>query len=917
MAVSQDHIRNICILAHVDHGKTTCADNLVASNGFISRQSAGKIRYMDSRMDEQERQITMKSSSIALQWRNSTAEESPTYIVNLIDSPGHVDFTSEVSMAARLADGALVVVDVVEGVAAQTRTVLRQAWRDRVRTCLLLNKVDRLIIELELTPLEAYERLLKILEQVNAVNQQLVCEEVMARDAEATMRQGAAESAAAGEGIDLAAPELQFDLAAEEAVTYSPERGNVAFGSASHGWAFCLDGFARLIAGKMGAKPANLQRVLWGEFSFNKKTKRAQFRSPTDTKSKPMFVEFVLQQIFAVYEASYRSLNLELLSKMQSQIAGWKDIDLNRLTTGSAAVRELMSRWQPFAECILQMAAQHLPSPREAAANRLPVLCPRWFAAGDRIERGPIMDALRDTDPAGPTVVYLAKFLAADLVRCVLTGDTLVGDEDVKFVGLCRVFSGTLRPETQLFIMREEEEEEEETKDAKVHRALFIERIFVMKGRFMEAVQEAPAGSIVSVQVRPVDGEGGRAHEMGVERCLTLCDSEEGPFLETPYSSQAFAMVRVSIEPKNVADLDALDRGLRLLHKADPSVSIEVMVTGENVLGCCGDEHLKRCITDLQKLFARGVPLSISKPLVAVREAIAPSVSADRVDPKSSTLWLPSWASHLVDSSTEAGSVHSAPVSDHNENDSDAGMQQQHQQDRISMSSSGVMSVWTANRKVCLRVSAVALPQEVLKWMDEFAEDLESVVHRQRASMAFAAGRTVVTVDECLEEVASQFQKRLEESSIGSCAVAGASLCGMSVARGCRTVLLDASSCAWTLRDSHHLGSGGFNSSAAERSKEAAPPEDRVHRSLWPSVLTGFQLASASGPLCEEPMRGVAFVLHSCHQVVGSDEQQGNQGAGAEGVVGHGRHEGSLLRQHLPARLRPHLRGHAPPGGEL
>jgi ribosome assembly protein 1 len=277
LACPQEHVRNMCILAHVDHGKTTCADNLVASNGIISRQSAGKIRYMDSRVDEQERQITMKSSAIALQWRRPRGEVSgDVYLVNLIDSPGHVDFASEVSTAARLADGALVVIDVVEGVAAQTRTVLRQAWRDRVRTCLLLNKVDRLIVELELSPMEAYQRLVKILEQVNAVNQMLLSEDIMAKDAEEKEAATTAQAQGTTEGIDLADASLDFDLVAEEAYTYSPERGNVAFGSASHGWAFTIASFAKLIAGKIGAKPENLQRVLWGEWFFNKKTRRAQ-----------------------------------------------------------------------------------------------------------------------------------------------------------------------------------------------------------------------------------------------------------------------------------------------------------------------------------------------------------------------------------------------------------------------------------------------------------------------------------------------------------------------------------------------------------------------------------------------------------------------------------------------------------------
>jgi elongation factor 2 len=159
------YIRNTSIIAHVDHGKTTLADSLLAAAGIISTQTAGQKLFLDSWDLEQKRQMTVFASNVSLV---HTYQEKD-YLINLIDTPGHIDFSGAVTRSLRAVDGALVVVDAVEGPMTQTETVLMQALRERVKPILFINKVDRLIKEIKLTPQEIQRKFAKILLRVNSL----------------------------------------------------------------------------------------------------------------------------------------------------------------------------------------------------------------------------------------------------------------------------------------------------------------------------------------------------------------------------------------------------------------------------------------------------------------------------------------------------------------------------------------------------------------------------------------------------------------------------------------------------------------------------------------------------------------------------------------------------------------------------
>ncbi|MBO57561.1 MAG: elongation factor EF-2 [Euryarchaeota archaeon] len=169
----RDQIRNLCIAAHIDHGKTTLSDNLIAGAGMMSEELAGKSRVLDFDEQESARGITINAASASMVHNVSGTD----FLINLIDTPGHVDFGGDVTRAMRAVDGCFILTCAVEGAMPQTETVVRQALKEKVKPVLFINKVDRLINELQVTPEDMLERFKTQITKVNNLIRQFAPDE--------------------------------------------------------------------------------------------------------------------------------------------------------------------------------------------------------------------------------------------------------------------------------------------------------------------------------------------------------------------------------------------------------------------------------------------------------------------------------------------------------------------------------------------------------------------------------------------------------------------------------------------------------------------------------------------------------------------------------------------------------------------
>jgi len=553
------NIRNMSVIAHVDHGKSTLTDSLVSKAGIIAGSKAGEARFTDTRKDEQERCITIKSTAITMYFELEERDlifinqpdqrdaGSKGFLINLIDSPGHVDFSSEVTAALRVTDGALVVVDCVSGVCVQTETVLRQAIAERIKPVLFMNKMDRALLELQLEQEDLYQTFQRIVENVNVII--------------ATYND---DGGPMGE------------------VRVDPSKGSVGFGSGLHGWAFTLKQFSEMYADKFKVDVNKMMARLWGESFFNSATKK--WTKMKDNDNKRAFNMYVLDPIYKVFDAimNYKKEEITtLLTKL-----GVKLLPEDQDKDGKQLLKTVMRTWLPAGETLLQMIAIHLPSPVTAQKYRMEMLY-----------EGPLDDeaaiGIKTCNPEAPLMMYISKMVPTT--------------DKGRFYAFGRVFSGKVSTGMKArimgpnFVPGKKEDVAEKT----------IQRTILMMGRYTEAIEDVPCGNICGLV----------GVDQFLVKTGTITTFKDAHNLKVMKFSVS-PVVRVAVEPKNPADLPKLVEGLKRLAKSDPMVQCIIEESGEHIIAGAGELHLEICLKDLEEDHA-GIPIKKSDPVVSYRETVS------------------------------------------------------------------------------------------------------------------------------------------------------------------------------------------------------------------------------------------------------------------------------------------------------
>jgi U5 small nuclear ribonucleoprotein component len=376
-------VRNIAIVGHLSHGKTTFIDHLIQQTHTNVKvlipliELIVKSLYTDTQLMERDRSMSIKSNPISLVLSST---KSKSFLINIMDTPGHINFVDEVMAAFRISDGVVIILDVVEGVMLQTEMMLKQAVLHKLKVTLVINKMDRLILELKLPPMDAYFKIKHAIQEVNAI-------------------------------LNTAAGDESFRV--------GPELGNVCFASGQFHWSFTLNSFAKKYTEVNDVDYLKFGKRLWGDVFYNVESRTFE---RTSEGNKRTFVHFILEPLYKIYsivlgsdaqtaKASLASIGVYLkLSELQMDVKPLLTLALSQFFGPSTG--------------FVDMVSQHIPDAKTNARNKI-----------ERIYTGPldgsIAKSMLECDAEGPLMINVVKNYASS------DGKT--------FSSLGRIFSGTVK----------------------------------------------------------------------------------------------------------------------------------------------------------------------------------------------------------------------------------------------------------------------------------------------------------------------------------------------------------------------------------------------------------------------------------------------------------------------------------------
>ncbi|CAO3648246.1 unnamed protein product [Cunninghamella blakesleeana] len=569
------NIRHISLIGQLNHGKSTLAE-VLSSKAWIKppNKNDGDISYINRRSAGE---MTIKSVVESLYYslnsnnsNNNDLEEEikknqpldgHQFLINLMDTPGHIDFTPEVTASLRISDGALVVVDCVDGIGMQTENVLRQALCDHIKPILVINKLDQALLKLQLKKEELYQSLIKTVEFFNT-------------------------------SISTYGNQIHGDL------QVYPDKGTIIFASGLHGWGFTLNQFAIIYSKRFGVDKKKILKRLWGEHYFNFITKKWSKKKKTDEdnngdhSSQRGFNLFVLDPIYRLYDFVLnhkRESLVKLLSKMNIQLTTdeWELDD-------KPLLKLIMKKFLPCDEALLQTICIHMPSPKTAQAYRT-----QYLYQGSMDDVSAI--GMKHCDPNGPLIIYISKIIPK-----------FSKSEDTKFYAFGRVFSGSVTNGTDVFYLPSSYQPSRNIGHQYLIRKTTLQQTWMIRGILMVALNNNKIDS-------NTDDNHSKAITAGNLIILTCKD----PFLfksgtittSTSYTIKGIKsfsvapIVQLYIDVQRSADLPKLINGLRGLELTDSSYT-SLADAGEHIIFVNGKLHSKYCLKVLVDHFVQ-VPLKM------------------------------------------------------------------------------------------------------------------------------------------------------------------------------------------------------------------------------------------------------------------------------------------------------------------